>query len=156
MDDFFTILIYVVGAALVLWAIFKYVKWYVHHHSDLERSMNMVFLKIQVPKKESKEDVERESQSMASGADFKSAVGIASHMFDSLHSIYTKSMKHYFTGQDFLSLEYAVVDGEIHFYIVVPRELVGLVEKQVTGFYPDCYVEKVVKLSIWMVRFLLI
>jgi len=143
MDDFFTILIYVVGAALVLWAIFKYVKWYVHHHSDLERSMNMVFLKIQVPKKESKEDVERESQSMASGADFKSAVGIASHMFDSLHSIYTKSMKHYFTGQDFLSLEYAVVDGEIHFYIVVPRELVGLVEKQVTGFYPDCYVEKV-------------
>lgn len=143
MADFFTTLLYVAGAALAVWLIFKYFKWSIHHHSDLERSLNMVFLKIQVPKKESKEDVERESQSMATGADFKQAVGVASHMFDSLHSIYTKSFKHYFTGQDFLSLEYAVLDGEIHFYVVVPRELVSLVEKQITGFYPDCYVEKV-------------
>ena len=143
MEDFFTTLLYVAIAALAVWAIFRYLKWSIHHHSDLERSLNMVFLKIQVPKKESKEDVERESQSMATGADFKQTVGVASHMFDSLHSIYTKSFTHYFTGQDFLSLEYAVLDGEIHFYVVVPRELVSLVEKQITGFYPDCYVEKV-------------
>jgi hypothetical protein len=143
MQDFFTTLLILVCAGVAVWAVFKYVKWHIHHQSDLERSMNMVFLKIQVPKKESKEEIERESQAMASGADFKQAVGVASHMFDSLHSIYTKSLKHYFTGQDFISLEYAVIDGEIYFYVVVPNELVSLVEKQITGFYSDCYVEKV-------------
>ncbi len=143
MEDFFTTLLLAGGTVVVLWAGLKFTKWYVHHHSDLERSLNMVFLRIQVPKKESKEDVEREQQSMATGADFKHALGIASHMFDSLHSIYAKSIKHYFTGQDFISLEYAVLDGEINFYVVVPRELTSLIEKQITGFYPDCYVEKV-------------
>jgi hypothetical protein len=143
MEEFFTTLLIAVGTVAALWGVWKFMKWYIHHHSDLERSLNMVFLKIQVPKKESKEDVEREQQSMATGADFKQVVGVASHMFDSLHSIYTKSVKNYFTGQDFLSLEYAVIDGEIHFYVVVPRELISLVEKQITGFYPDCYVEKV-------------
>ena len=143
MEDFFTTLLIAVGTVATVWAVFKYVKWYVHHHSDLERSLNMVFLRVMIPKKESKEDVEREQQSMATGADFKQAVGVASHMFDSLHSIYTKSVKHYFTGQDFISMEYAVIDGEINIYVVVPRELISLVEKQLTGFYPDCYVEKV-------------
>ncbi|MCD6109353.1 type IV secretory system conjugative DNA transfer family protein, partial [bacterium] len=39
--------------------------------------------------------------------------------------------------------EYAVLDGEIHFFIVCPRELESLIEKQLTSFYPDSFVEKV-------------
>ncbi|MFA6344211.1 MAG: type IV secretion system DNA-binding domain-containing protein, partial [Candidatus Gracilibacteria bacterium] len=43
----------------------------------------------------------------------------------------------------FLSFEYAVIDNLIYFYLVVPRDLVSLIEKQITSFYPECYVEKV-------------
>ena len=143
MEDFFSTLFLAIATVVIVYAAFRFIKWLIHHSSDLERSLNMVFLKIKIPKKESKEDIEREQQSYSTGSDFKQIVGVASHMFDSLHSIYTKSIKHYFTGQDFLSFEYAVLDGQINFYVVVPRELAGLVEKQITGFYPDSYVEKV-------------
>lgn len=143
MEDFFTILLYVILAAAAAYGVFEFLKYYIHHHTDDHRSLNMVFLKIQVPKKESKDDVQRETESMATGADFKYQCGIASHMFDALHSIYLKGPKNYFIGQDFISLEYAVIEGEINFFVVVPRGLVSLVEKQITGFYPDAYVEKV-------------
>jgi hypothetical protein len=140
MEGLLTQLLVLLASIVGVYLAFKVIKTAIHHHSDLSRSLEMVFLKIQIPKKESKEDMEQEQ---ASGKDFKEILGIATHMFESLHSIYTKSLTHYFTGQDFLSLEYAVIDGQIHFYMVVPRELVSLVEKQLTGFYPDSFVERV-------------
>ncbi len=143
MSDFFASLFSTILVLAFLYAFFRVSKWLLHHHSDLERSLNMVFLRIQIPKKESKDDLEKEQAQYSSGKDFKEVLGVATHMFDSIHSIYTKSFINYFTGQDFLSLEYAVLEGQIHFYIVLPGELVNLVEKQITGFYPDSYVEKV-------------
>lgn len=129
--------------AAVLYGVFKFTKFLIHHAADHHRSLNMVFLKVMVPKKESKEDRELESAAYSTGKDFKTVLGVAAHMYESLHSIYTKGIKHYFIGQDFLSLEYAVMQNQIYFYFVVPRDLKGLVEKQITAFYPDCYVEQV-------------
>ncbi len=143
MEDFFTTLYILLGAAITAYIGFRIIKWFIHHHSDAHRSLNLVFLRIQMPKKESKEDMEQEQASFSSGKDFKEILGVAAHMFDSLHSIYTKSLKHYFTGQDFLSFEYVVINNQIYFYVLVPRELASLVEKQITGFYPDCYLDKV-------------
>ncbi len=143
MEEFFTNLFLTVLAAAGIYVVFRFLRYMIHHHSDLHRSLEMVFLKIQIPKKESKEDLEQEQASFSSGKDFKEVLGVATHMFESLHSIYTKSVKHYFTGQDFLSFEYAVMDAQIYFYVVLPRELATLVEKQLTGFYPDSYVERV-------------
>lgn len=143
MEELFLNLSATLGIVVGLYLLFRFIKWAVHHHTDINRSLDMVFLKIQVPKRESKEDLEQEQASFSASKDFKEVVGIATHMFEALHSIYIKSVKNYFVGQDFFSLEYAVIDSLIHFYIVVPRDLVNLVEKQLTGFYPDCYVEKV-------------
>jgi len=103
----------------------------------------MVFLKILVPQKESKEDRERESEAFSSGKDFKEVVGVMSQFFSSLHSIYGSTFADKIKGQEFLSLEYAVLKGEINFFIVCPRDLESLIEKQLTSFYPDCFVEKV-------------
>jgi len=112
-------------------------------YSNYNRSLDMVFLKIFVPQKESKEDRERDSEAFSSGKDFKEVVGVMSQFFSSLHSIYDSGFKYKIEGQEFLSLEYAVLDGEIHFFIVCPRELESLIEKQLTSFYPDSFVEKV-------------
>jgi ribosomal silencing factor RsfS len=46
-------------------------------------------------------------------------------------------------GQDFLSLEVVAQNNLIDFYIVVPEELSRMVEKQLTTFYPDVYIEYV-------------
>lgn len=143
MEELITNILIGFGSVVGLYVLYRIIKYYIHHHADEHRSLNLVFLRIQVPKKESKEDIEQEQAAMSASKDFKEVIGIAAHMFDALHSIYVNNVSNYFTGQDFISLEYAVIDGQIYFYILVPNELVSLIEKQITGFYPDCYVEKV-------------
>jgi len=103
----------------------------------------MIFLKVMVPLKESKEDRERESEAFSTGKDFKDVLGIMTHFYTSLHSIHESRFRYKAHGQEFLSLEYAVLNGEINFFIVCPAKLENLIEKQLTSFYPDCFIERV-------------
>lgn len=139
MDAFWIIILGVIAVIAISIAIIVSYRYY----KNLQRSLDMVFLKILVPQKESKEDRERESEAFSTGKDFKEIVGVMTHFFQSLHSIYGSHMKDKFKGQDFLSLEYVVLDGEINFFIVCPRNLESLVEKQLTSFYPDSFIEKI-------------
>ena len=136
----------ILGAIVV--AILLYVgaivgKYLMRSFFNKSRTMNMVFLKLMIPKKESKEDRETEREALSSQGDFKELVGVASHLFESLHSIYDSRFRSIFKGQDFFSVEYAVLENQIYFYVIVPRDLKSLIEKQITSFYPDCYVEQV-------------
>ena len=126
METLFNITVFVVLAAGA-YLLFKIIKFFIHHEADHMRSLNLVFLKIAVPKKDSKQDMEDEQASMSAQKDFKEICGIGAHLFEALHSIYTHDVKHYLIGQDFFSLEYAVIDNQIYFYIVVPRELRNLI-----------------------------
>jgi len=118
--------------------------YYIRKKMDLERSFNMVFLDIHVPKKESKEDREVEGEQYSSQGDFKEiAGGVMKQFYEALYSIYSSDFTAFFTKQDFLSFEYAVFGDKIHFYVVCPRKLVSLLEKQLTSFFPDSYLEEV-------------
>jgi len=118
--------------------------FYVRYKRNLERSFNMVFLDIKVPKKESKDDREVEGEQYSTQKDFKEiACGIMTQFYEALHSIYIKEWYKVFTAQEFLSFEYAVIDSQVHFFIVCPRDLQSLIEKQLTAFYPEAYVEQV-------------
>lgn len=129
-----------IGAAilflLLLW-------WFLRARANRARSLNMVFLKVLIPKKESKEDREKEGSTYASEKDFKETVGVMTHFFEAIHSIHEEDFKYLVIGQDFFSLEYAVFNNQIFLYVVVPRNIVPLMEKQITGFYPDAYIEEV-------------
>jgi len=103
----------------------------------------MVFLKIRIPKKESKEDKEIDTQQYSASGDFKEVLGVMKHFFESLHSIYSSFLINKVVGQDFLSFEYVVLDEQIDFYCVCPEGLAVLAEKQITGFYPDSFIERV-------------
>ncbi|MFC1747751.1 type IV secretory system conjugative DNA transfer family protein [Pseudomonadota bacterium] len=143
MGNFFSILIQSVVLAILLYGGFRVVRFAINWNANRVRSMNMVFLKISVPKKESKEDREEEQAAYSSAKDFKEILGAAAHLYDALHSVLDGSFKAYFTGQNFFSMEYVVLENQIYFYFVVPRDLQNLFEKQITSFYPDSYVEQV-------------
>ncbi len=140
---------WIVGTIVALFGLYELVHYLVHHHADAHRMRDMVFLQVRVPRKESKDDAEKESRAFSAQKSFKEIIGIMTHFYESLHSMYDKSWRYHFIGQDYLSLEFAVIDGEIHFYMVVPHDLLIYLEKQITSFYPDCHIEKVMDYNIF-------
>lgn len=133
-----------IGVLLVIFGIAVVIIALMRRAHSIGRSYRMTFLKVAIPKKESKEDRERDTEAFSSAShDFKDVVGVMSQFFDSLHSIYSSLYKAKFEGQPFLSLEYAVVDDLIDFYFVCPTELASTIEKKLTGFFADVYIEEV-------------
>ncbi|MBI3816460.1 type IV secretion system DNA-binding domain-containing protein [Candidatus Peregrinibacteria bacterium] len=110
---------------------------------DLKREEELVFLQLLVPKKESKEDKEMESEQFSATKDFKEVLGIMDHLFQSLSSLYSSRWRRFVYGQPFFSVEYAALAGEILFFVVCSRKDVHIVEKQITSFYPDTIVDEV-------------
>ncbi|MBT3349003.1 ATP-binding protein [bacterium] len=114
-------------------------KWAIGSRADFHRSLRFVFLEVMIPKKESKEDYERDRDQTN---EIRRVVGVGDHFMRSLSGIYSPDWKHFWRRQDFLSLEYVATDGEIKFYVGCPRELQKVVEKQITSFYPEAVVEE--------------
>ncbi|PIR52646.1 hypothetical protein COU76_05260 [Candidatus Peregrinibacteria bacterium CG10_big_fil_rev_8_21_14_0_10_49_10] len=117
--------------------------WLARLAADWSRERDVVFLRILVPKKESKEDKETESERYSSGQDFKEILGIMDHLYQSLHGLYNEGISRWWKGQAFFSLEYAALQGEILFFIVCPRSLMHVIEKRITSFYPDIIIDEV-------------
>ena len=116
MNTWLLVILIVIGVAVLAAGVLRYVRY----RMNLERSFNMVFLNIRVPKKESKEDREVEGEQYSTQKDFKEiACGIMTQFYESLHTLYTKEWYKIFTSQDFLSFEYAVLDGQVNFFVVL-------------------------------------
>jgi len=129
--------ILLLGVLLYLSAIFMRAK------EDRKREEEMVFLQVLVPKKEGKDDKEATSEQFSSGEDFKEVIGVMDHLYQSLYGIYNSSITRHFKGQNFISVEYAALGGEILFFFVCPKRIAHLVEKQLTSFYPDVIINEV-------------
>jgi len=137
-------------AIIVVWIlIIAVLLWRIRARKNLERSLNMVFLQISVPIKDSKEDRERDSEQFSGGKSIKDVLEVMTLLYESLHSIYSGDFTSKITGQDFFSCEYVVLNGQMRFFMVVPRHLQSLIEKQVTAQYSDVFIEQVDDFSIF-------
>jgi len=137
----------VLGVGIAGYLLFHFLRIMSLSLYNQKRSFDMVFLQVKISKKESKED--KEDNRTSGTRDFKEVMGVATHLFEALHSIHSGEFKNKFIDEDYFSLEYAMIDNEIFFYVVIPRSIKSLVEKQITAFYPDSYVEQVDDYSIF-------
>ncbi len=137
MQTFFLFAGLIFGAVVAIVALFMLLRFI----ADKRREEDIVFLQLLVPKKESREEKDNESDQF--GRDFKEVLGVMDHLYQSLHSIYNSNFNKLWRGQPFVSLEYAALAGEILFFVVCPRRLAPLVEKQITSFYPDTIIDEV-------------
>ena len=129
-----------IGITIIsLTAIFAGVIFLLRKESDFMRTIDFVFLRVLIPKKESKEDYEKERDQTS---EIRKVIGIAEHFFTTLHGIYAGDLHSFFRNEDFMSLEYIATDGQIELYIGCPRPLKELIEKQITTFYSDAVVEE--------------
>ncbi|MBU0458341.1 type IV secretion system DNA-binding domain-containing protein [Patescibacteria group bacterium] len=138
MSIFLAILVVIIlagGILCTMWLSRMTVEW--------KRQRDLVFLQLLVPKKESKEDKEVESEQFSTGKDFREVLGVMDHLFEGLHGVYLSRIERFWHGQPFFSVEYAALAGEILLYVVCPRKLAPMIEKQITAFYPDTIIDEV-------------
>jgi Helicase HerA, central domain len=129
-------------AALVV-AFLAFLAYYTHKHwyytkVILPRTKNWVFLEIQMPKENS--DDKQNAQTNSEEAK-KNMIGIAEQLFTALSEI--SSHNWFFQPRDYISFEIACTEKKISFFINCPRDLQELVEKQLQAQYPHAYLEVV-------------
>lgn len=136
-----TIIIYILSVvALLLVFLLAYLK----RKAAFQRSVNMTFLRVLLPKKESDFDTKKETQN-----GFKEYIGLMEQLLSSLKSIYSGKWKAKLLGQEYISLEYVAYDHQIYFYLVIPRKTKTLVEKQLTSLYPDALIDEIDEVNIF-------
>lgn len=109
----------------------------------------MVFLRVTVPIKDSKEDREQESEMFATGKSQKETNDVMTHFYEAIHTIYAGYAINLLKGEDFFSCEYVILEGEMQFFLVMPSHLKSIFDKQITAFYPDVFIEQVEDYSIF-------
>ena len=112
--------------------------------SDFKRAIDMTFLKVVIPKKESDLDEKKETIH-----DFKGQVALMEQFLASLKSLHASGIKTKFVGRDYISFEYLAAEKEIYFYLVVPKKAKNLVEKQITSYYHDAIVDEVQEYNVF-------
>jgi len=124
----------------ILFAVGYVVLYKVRRKINFNRSLDFVFLNVTIPKKDSKDDFERDRDQTS---EIRKVVSVGEDLLASLQGIYSSDFSKLWNQQDFLSLEYVAVDGQIHFYVGCPRDIRDLVEKQITSFYSEAIVDEV-------------
>lgn len=115
--------------------------------NDFKRTLNLTFLKITLPKKNSDLDEKKETTK-----DFKEMVWLMEQLFASLKSIHSNKIISKILGQDLISFEYVAHENEIFFYVVVPKNYKYLIEKQINWFYTDAIIEETTEVNIFKNR----
>jgi len=111
---------------------FRY--WYAMHNAK-----KLVALKVLLPRQESKIDQEKRTEK-----DFKEKIAMMEQLFRALWEIKAlnlQQMIHFWFFRYLpISFEMYVEKGQLTMYVVTKDDLLSIVEKQITAFYPDAEV----------------
>ena len=143
MNNFIEIFFLVIVIIVCLFVILKLLR----KKEDFKRSLKLTFLSITLPKKDSDLDERHET-----AKDFKEMISIMEQLYSSLKSIYSGKLLKKILWQDLLSFEYIAHEGEIYFYMVIPKNYRNLVEKQINSYYPDAIIEETTEINIFKNR----
>ncbi len=133
---------FLILVALVIvfgWVFFYYFKRHVYHKGHVvPRTLDWVFLEIQMPKENSED---KDQQRTKSEEEKKALIAVGEQLFTTLSE--SGHSKGWLKGKDYYSFEIACTDKKISFYINCPKHLQQLVEKQLQAQYPHAFVEQV-------------
>ncbi len=127
---------------LVSYFVIKYIHFYFVVKNIEEKSKELKFLQIKIPRKESDWEWDDHISSM------KQNVEIMNQLYKNFSSIYDWSFKSDKFWQYFISLEMIVEKEMINFIIWVPSDYVETFEKLISSFYPWSVVDKIDQVKI--------
>jgi len=140
-----TITLILLGLLASVAAVALFFLWwfFVFWKKDRARALDLAFLQVLIPKKDSKEDRETEGSEYGSAKDFAKIASKMTQLFASLHALRGGLFWDKFIRSDYFALEYAVIEGQIEFFVAVPRDALLLAEKQITSYYTEAVVTEV-------------
>ncbi|MFC1797743.1 hypothetical protein ACFLY2_00745 [Patescibacteria group bacterium] len=102
--DYYILFSILIAVTIALFVVIKVLR----KKADYNRTLNLTFLKVTLPKKNSDLDEKKETTK-----DFKEMVALMEQLFSSLKAIYSRKILKKILGQDLLSFEYIAHEGEI-------------------------------------------
>jgi DNA helicase HerA-like ATPase len=129
-----------IGLIAIFFAVFFYFyKRHVYHTKHIvPRTLDWVFLEIQMPKETAPE---KEQQRVKTEEEKKQLVAVAEQLFTTLSA--SGESKGWLVGKDYYSFEIACTDKKVSFFVNCPKHLQQLVEKQIQAQYPHAFIEQV-------------
>ncbi len=101
---------------------------------------DLIFMQITLPREDSQKDKEKQVEK-----DFREKISIMEQLYRSLYEIRELSLwnaiRRWLFAHTFVTFEIVAKDKMVQFYIVVPKEYMNLIEKQVTSYYPDADIQ---------------
>ncbi|MCK5472319.1 hypothetical protein KAI54_03990, partial [Candidatus Gracilibacteria bacterium] len=126
--------------ATTVWLVWSALKYGVRLFYQLRWAKNLVCLKITQPRQETHKDREE-----AIEKDFREKIGVMNQLYRALHEIGEMNLVNMIRSAifqtDLVSFELFYEKERINFYVITNKYYAGVVEKQITSFYPDAYVE---------------
>ncbi len=140
-------LLFILAISFIVFVIYKIIIKIIKRKYDYKRTLELTFLKVTLPRKNSDLDEKKETVK-----DFKEAISLMEQLFSSLKSLSSNTIKTKILWEDLISFEYIAHENEIYFYIVVPKKYKFLIEKQVNWFYTDAILEETREINIFKKR----
>lgn len=120
-------------------ALYFFFLWLIRVIFEMYYAKNLVYLKVSVPKSDSKLDKEKETKK-----DFKEKIGMMNMFYKAIHKLDEAGMKdtilNFFFRHSKVSLEITYHNGNVDFYIVTYKSYVNLVSQHITSVYTDAEV----------------
>ncbi|EKD56648.1 MAG: hypothetical protein ACD_58C00131G0023 [uncultured bacterium] len=117
---------------IIIWLVVRYFR-----SSKIRRADNWTMFQINMPREIKRPDDPNNNKS----EDFRQLIAVADNFFSSMAGLY-KSGSRGWLGQPKLSFEIVAKNGEIYFFIGVPKELITYLEKQVNSHFPHAQLER--------------
>lgn len=132
----------IVALGLTVYTVWQIVKEVGRTFYQLYFARGLVALRVIQPRQETHKDREE-----ATEKDFREKIGLMDQLYRSLHELGEMNLKNMLRSllfqTDLVSFELVYEKEKINFYVVTNRYYKDVVEKQITSFYPDAYVEAV-------------
>ncbi len=119
-----------------IWALIKFIRLahrYIH-------SQKLIFLRITLPREDSPKDKDKQTEK-----DFREKISIMSQFYRNLHetrelnlwnSVKVRIFKH-----NIFTFELVAHQKVVDFYVTTPKYYKGILEKQITSYYPNAEIE---------------
>lgn len=112
------------------------------------KGKHLVSLKVVLPRNDSKIDQEKRTEK-----DFKEKIAAMEQLFRALNEVkelsFWQVVHFWITRYITISFELYVENGLIAFYVLCPKDLASIVEKQITSYYPNADVSPRLPPEIW-------